>query len=124
MFFPDLSGEGPVLEIRLLPDTEALEPKVMRQLIPRAPLYAQYAPAAIKCDREDVRGMIEALRHVGGPRRGLSEKFYEIIAGQYRSLVGEGEKHPVKALGQMHNASISAASKWLKEARRRGLIDA
>ena len=34
-----------MLELRLLPDLEQLEPKALSRLIPTAPLYAQYARA-------------------------------------------------------------------------------
>jgi len=36
--------------------------------------------------------------------------------------VSEGEAHPVKALGEIHHVTISAASRWVKEARRRGYV--
>jgi hypothetical protein len=122
LYFEDLSAEGPVLELRLLPNTEELEPKVLRRLIPTAPLYAQYARAAVRFDREDVRGAIQALRQVGRPGRGLNDKFYRVVAHQYDALIDEEEPHPVKALGEMNHVSISAASRWITEARRRGYV--
>jgi hypothetical protein len=48
--------------------------------------------------------------------------FYWVIAANYRALVAGGEPHPVKALAAQHHVTISAASRWLKEARRRGLV--
>ena len=122
LYFADLSAEGPVLELQLLPNEDELEPKVLRRLIPTASLYTQYARAAVRFDRDDVRGAIQALRQVGRPGRGLSDEFYRVVAHNYDALVAESEPHPVKALGLMHNVSLSAASRWLKEARRRGLI--
>ena len=122
LYFADLSAEGPVLELRLLPELEQLEPKALRRLIPTAPLYAQYARAAIRFEREDVRGAVQALRQVGRPGRKLGAEFYRHIARHYEALVAEGEPHPVKALGLMHNVSISAASRWITEAKRLGLI--
>jgi hypothetical protein len=41
---------------------------------------------------------------------------------EYEALVADGEKHPVKTLAEKHNVTISAASHWLREARRRGLL--
>lgn len=123
IFFDDLSGEGPIREIRLLPDTATLEPSVLRQFMPRAPLYAQYARAAIKFNRGEVRESLMALRDVGATRRGLGEDFYRQVARQYAELVAEGERHPVKALAEMNYVTISTASRWISGARNRNLIE-
>jgi hypothetical protein len=72
---------------------------------------------------EDWLKTSQALRDLGSTRRGLSPDHYRQVADQYAWLLAEGEKHPVKALGEMHHVTISAASRWIKEARRRGLID-
>jgi hypothetical protein len=123
LFFDDLSGEGPVREVRVLPDTGALEPTVLRRLAPRLPLYVSYARAAIQIRREDTAAAARELRAFGATRRGLGPDFFRLIAGQYNALVAEGEPHPVKTLAEMHHVTISAASRWIKEARQRpGLI--
>jgi hypothetical protein len=54
--------------------------------------------------------------------RALPPRFYEMIAVEYRQMVEDGEPHPVKRLGERHHATISAASRWVKEARRRELL--
>lgn len=118
----DVSGEGNITELRLVPGTEQLEPRVLRRFAPQAELYLAAARSAMKWKQEDFRGALEALRQIGRPGRGLSDQFYRLIAESYKALVAEGEKHPVKSLGENHHATISAASRWVKEARRRGLI--
>jgi hypothetical protein len=123
LFFDDLSGDGPVRELRLLPDTATLDPGVFRQFMPQAPLYFQYARAAIKFDRGQVRESLVALRDVGATRRGLGEDFYRQVARQYETLIAEDEKHPVKALAAMNYVTISTASRWISGARARGLIE-
>ena len=45
----------------------------------------------------------------------------EVLAAAFASR--EGEPHPVKALSEFHHVTISAASRWVKEARRRGYIE-
>lgn len=122
LIFEDMSGEGNVVELRLLPDTKALEPRVLRQFAPQAELYLASARAAMGFKRDDLSGAIEALREVGRPGRGLTGKFYRVIAERYEALVTEGEPHPVKALGEIHHVAISTASRWITEARRRGLV--
>lgn len=135
----DLSGEGPVQKLELLPDTETLEPRVLRRFAPQAELYLAYARSAmrlmsspleegdpeadLKHRYDDIHGAADALRQVAGPGRGLSDAFYRIIARHYTALIDGGEPYPVKALGESHHVTISAASRWLKEARRRGYID-
>jgi hypothetical protein len=121
----DVMGEGPVQELRLLPDTETLEPKVLRRFAPQADLYLAYARSAMRIFKEgaeDYRAAAQALRDVQGPGRGLSPEFYRLVAKTYDALIAGGEQHPVKALSEKHHVTISAASRWLKEARRRGLI--
>ena len=48
--------------------------------------------------------------------------FYRTIATTYESLVAEGEPHPVKALSENNHVTISAASRWVNEARQRGYL--
>jgi hypothetical protein len=96
---------------------------VLRRLVPQAPLYLQYARAAMSADEENWVGALEALRTVDRPGRGWSDESYKVVAASYAAIIAEGEPHPVKALAEMHHVSISAASRWIKEARRRGLID-
>jgi hypothetical protein len=124
LWFADLSGEGPVLEQRLLPDGPGgLEPHKLREFVPRSPLYVSYARAAIQFRRGDALQAAAHLRDVGGPGRGHTDEFYRLIARDYKTLLDEGEKHPVKALAAMHHVVISAASRWLSVARGKGLID-
>jgi hypothetical protein len=122
LVFEDMSGDGKLLELCVRPDQEELEPRVLRQFAPQADLYVSAARAAIRWDQDDLLGAVEALRKIGRPGRGLTEDFYRAIAQDYRALVSEGEPHPIKSLGEKHHVSISAASRWVKEARRRGFI--
>ncbi len=127
----DFWGKGDVQELCLLPDTAKLRPKVLRQFAPQAELYLAYARAAMRIfEQEDVvenrwerfRGAADALRQISGPGRGLSDEFYRVVAANHRALVTEGEPHPVKAVAEIHHVTVSAASRWLTEARRRGLL--
>jgi hypothetical protein len=52
----------------------------------------------------------------------LTDEFYKHIAASYDALVSGGEAYPIKALGEKHHVTIGAASRWVTEARRRGLI--
>jgi hypothetical protein len=122
-FFADFAAEGSVLEIRLLPDNGELTAAALSKLIPQAPLYTRYARASIKHERGEAAEQAAALREIGTTRRGLPDEFYRLIASNYRTLVAENEPHPVKALSALHSVTISAASRWISEARRRGHID-
>lgn len=122
VFFTDLSGEGPIQEFRLLPDSSELEPKTLRQFAPQAPLYVQHARAMIRWDRGEIAETAAALRTIGATRRGLGDDFYKLVAQNYEALVAEGERHPIKALAEMHHVVVSTTSRWVTEARNRGLI--
>jgi hypothetical protein len=124
LFFDDPGRQGPLRELRLLPDSAELKPRVMRQFASQSPLYVQYARAAMTENDDDWRGSLQALRELGATRRGLGDEFYKLVAQTYRALVAAGEPHPVKALAEMQPVDISTASRWIKEARRRDLIEA
>jgi hypothetical protein len=128
----DFKAEGPLQELRVLPeDAEAIEPRALRRFAPQAEKYLAYARAAMRIFGpegtpesrwEDFRGAGQALREIAGPGRGLSDEFYVTIATNYNALIEGGEPFPVKALSEIHHVTISAASRWVKGARERGLI--
>jgi hypothetical protein len=122
LFFADYSGEGDVLEVRVHPDTDAITPAVLSAIGRRFVTYANYARAAIRWDADDARHALEALREAGRTSRGHGESFYRAVAYEYGALVDAGEPHPVKQLGLDNQVTISAASRWVKEARARGYI--
>jgi hypothetical protein len=129
----DFRGKGPLQELRLLPDKETLKPGVLLRFVPEGPRYLAYARAAMRIfegedepsrrsRRDAFRAAGEDLREIAGPGRGLSDRFYRLIAENYEALVADGNPHPVKELARIHHVTISAASRWLKEARRRGHV--
>jgi hypothetical protein len=115
------TGEASPVEIRLEPHegSEVFDPW---RLMPKLPLYVSYAKAALAWNEEDVRRTLSALRSAGTSRRGLGDQFYRTVAEAYKSLLDEGERHPVKALAGMQPVDISTASRWISEARRRGYL--
>jgi hypothetical protein len=123
VFFADPGRQGPVLEFRIVPGEEELAPHALRRFMPQAPLYVTYARAVMSDKEGDWLATSKALRDFGSTRRGLTDDFYRLVSGNYAALLAEDEKYPVKALSEMHHVSISAASRWLTEARRRGLLD-
>jgi hypothetical protein len=131
----DRAGRGLPISFEICPGIEPLEPRVLRRFAPQAELYVALARNALRSfglaqfEGEETRERLvaladatEPLRQVGRAGRGLSPAFYRTIADQYKLLVEQGESHPVKALGEMHGATISAASRWVKEARRLDLL--
>jgi hypothetical protein len=120
LFFADLSGEGPVLEVRITP--AGTEPLEAWQLMPSLPLYQQYARAAIAFRDDDARAALRALRKVGPTRRGLSDDAYRSVAQLYTAFVHEGERYPIKRLAEDQKVDISTASRWVTGARDRGYL--
>jgi hypothetical protein len=125
----DLAGEGPVREIWIRPDTLPLESGAL-QLMPSASQYFRLARshmALLGSDEgtpeerfERFYQALEPFRKVAGPGRALGDPFYRLLGEQYKGLVESEYPHPVKTLADIHQVKISTASKWLKEARRRG----
>lgn len=132
----DVFGEGDVQEIWIRPDTEPLEPRVLGRVGRLSALYLAHVRATMRLlappDEKGrfnveerwarMRASGKALREAGRTRRGLSDPFYRLIAEQYQRLVADGEPYPVKTLAEIHDVTISAASRWITEARRRGYI--
>jgi hypothetical protein len=128
----DFFGEGPIQELRVLPETEGpLKLGALLRFAPKAETYLAYARSAMRLlalegtpesNWENFRRAGEALREISGPGRGLSREFYRMIAENYEALVDEGEPHPIKALSKIHHVSIGASSRWVSEAKRRRLI--
>lgn len=127
----DFAGEGDVQEIRLLPAEDPLKATVLKRLMPNAELYFAFArstmrilgPEGTPASRiEDWRGAAAPLRDLAGPGRGHQPEFYRTIARHYEALVTEGQPHPIKAIAEKHFVTISAASRWVTEARRRGYL--
>ncbi|HVF03236.1 MAG TPA: hypothetical protein VNA20_00210 [Frankiaceae bacterium] len=53
--------------------------------------------------------------------RGYPDAFYDSIAAAYRSLVATTSK-PVSDLATANDVPVTTAQRWVKEARRRGLL--
>jgi hypothetical protein len=117
---PALAAEGPVVEARI--ESGNAEPLQAWRLLPRFPLYQQYARAAVAWRDDDVRAALLALRQAGPTRRGLPDDLYRKVATIYGGLVDEGERYPIKRLAQGQNVDISTASRWVKGARDRGYL--
>jgi hypothetical protein len=124
----DLAGEGPVREIWIRPDTLPLDSGAL-QLMPSAPFYFDLARRHMALlgsnegtPEERWARFYEALkpfRNVAGPGRALTDPFYRLLSEQYKGLAESEYPHPVKTLAEIHQVTISTASKWLKEAHRR-----
>ena len=116
-----LAGDAEVLEIRLTPaQTGDFEPW---RLMPRLPLYLQYARASLAWEHDDAAAALRALRKAGSTRRGLSDDFLRIVAQEYSALVEAGERYPIKALAAAQHADKSTASRWVSAARARGFLN-
>ena len=126
LFFPaetGWAGEADPLEIRIEPH-EGGDPFEPWRLMPKLPLYLNYARATLAHRENDIQAALHALRLFGTSRRGLGDEFYRLIAQLYESIRAEGESYPVKALAEMQPVNISTASRWIKEARCRGFLPA
>jgi hypothetical protein len=131
----DFFGKGELQKLELLPDEQDLKPRALRRFAPDAEVYVQYARAQMRLfGSEDepvdtpeiriqrIRDSADALRKLAGPGRSQRGEFLRRIVQERQALLEGGERHPVKALAENHNVTISAASHWLREARVRGFL--
>ncbi len=140
LYFADLSGEGDVLRLEINPRrtndslgawpdepierlSDCIDPAVVRRVGRNYATYVEYARSVIRWDREKTREALGALGQTGKTRRGLSTTFLSGVAAEYRALVANAESAPIKTLSEMHHVTISAASRWVKMARERGLLE-
>ena len=140
LYFADLSGEGEVLGLEINPRRvlsslkvtdhrkvkraeERIDPAIVRRVGRNYATYVIYARAVIQWDREKTQETLADLRKTGKTKRGLSIDFLGEISREYRAMEAAGERYPVKALAEKHHVVISAASRWLKAARERGLLE-
>lgn len=110
------AADGALNEVRLVPSSEPW------RLLPRLPLYLNYARAVAAFRRDDKVAALRALRDAGSGVRGHGEDFYRGVAALYQSLVVAGEPSPIKTIAESQPVSIGAASKWVTRARELGFI--
>ena len=53
--------------------------------------------------------------------QGYPDRFYEAVAAAYRSLVATSSR-PIVDLAEANGVPVTTAQRWVKEARRRGLL--
>lgn len=123
LLFAKRQRNSPLREIRLLPDGKKhLDPLKAREFIPRIESYLAVARAMLDWEFAEAREGAELLRQVSRPGRGHSDDFFRLVSIEFEQLVEAGERAPVKAIAKKHSVEISAASRWLTEARRRGYL--
>jgi hypothetical protein len=99
-----------------------LAPAEVARVVKSLPVYTAYARAHIEMDRTEVSKTLEILSEIGTTRRGLPGKFLRVIANEYEARVHEGDPAPITSIAAAHGKTKSTASRWIKEARRRGYI--
>jgi hypothetical protein len=100
-----------------------LDMRALQRVTENYSTYLELARRALILDREGMAGAVELLRGPGKKPARLTDDFYRLIASDYEARRRSGEAHLVKALAEAHHVTASAASRWIKEARRRGYIE-
>lgn len=90
-----------------------LDELIRRRADPRAEAVAFSAP--VKERRPNMRVKVPV-----GNRK--PDSFYEQIAYRYGWLQGEGVRVPAEQLAEANNVPVTTVHRWVKEARRRGLM--
>jgi hypothetical protein len=85
--------------------------------------YVEIAQRALTVEIGGLGAAIKRLRGPGAKPARLTDDFYRLIASDYRQRSESGVSAPLQSLADAHHADKSTASRWIKEARRRGYLD-
>ncbi|MBA3332748.1 MAG: hypothetical protein H0U30_02050 [Actinobacteria bacterium] len=105
-----------------LPELTAL---TLRQVVERFPRWLELARAhatpSLDAQASTV-GLAVAVKRWKPAR--LDPNFLRMVAAEYRRHVDEGDPAPITTIAKSHGVTPSAASRWLKRARKEGYLDA
>ena len=99
-----------------------ITPDALRHVEHNWDRYLTIAHQVLDWDPDKFRqrvGELQRLRRRG--RRGMDEDFYRGISEEYRGLLERGER-PTTGIAKAHAVGRSTASRWIREARNRGLL--
>jgi len=99
-----------------------ITPDVLRHVEGNWDRYLTIAHQVLDWDPDKFKqrvGELQRLRRRG--RRGMDKDFYRGIAEEYRGLLERGER-PTTGIARAHGVGRSTASRWVRDARDRGLL--
>lgn len=100
-----------------------IDPLTLQRVATNYSVYVRLARDHLLLNQEGIGAAIKMLRGRGRTRRGLTDDFFRLIAADYEARRQAGG-HPVKELAAAHHVDDSTASRWIKEARKRGYVTA
>ena len=104
-----VDGEVSAGVLRAIP-VGRIEAAANAQLHPAAP------PAPLRRPRARIAASLRS-----NAVRGYPDAFYDAVASSYRQLVAASSR-PVGDLAEANGVPVTTAQRWVKEARRRGLL--
>jgi hypothetical protein len=108
--------------VRLTEELVPLDPVALQRIASNYTSYLELARHAVVLEQEGMTGALRRLRPGRKPAR-LTDDFYRLVAEDFRSR-REATSAPLKELAAVQHVDISTASRWVKEARRRGYLEA
>jgi hypothetical protein len=100
----------------------ALTALTLRHVVERFPHYVELARAHVMVDLDqDTRGLVSATKRVKPAR--IDRDWLRMIAAEYQRHIEEGEPAPITAIAKSHGVTPSAASRWVKAARNKHLLE-
>ena len=128
LYFSGRGPDSPLVGVEIGSEehrTTPVDPAQLAYVVNQLPVLVAYARAEIDWGAGGSReALIRALDDAGTTRRGKPGKFFRIIGEEYSARVREGDGAPVTAIAAAHDVSVASASRWVKEARRRGYLRA
>lgn len=106
----------------LTEEPEPLDPVALQRIAGNYASYVEFARHAIVLEQEGMAGALRRLRPGRKPAR-LNDDFLRLVADDFRAR-REATSAPLKELAAEQHVDISTASRWVKEARRRGFLEA
>jgi hypothetical protein len=100
----------------------ALTALALRHVVERYPHYVELARAHVMVDLDqDTKGLTSATKRVKPGR--IDRDWLRMIAAEYQRHIADGEPAPITAIAKSHGVTPSAASRWVKAARGKHLLE-
>jgi hypothetical protein len=92
----------------------------LRSVVERYPHWLDLARAHAEVDLDRVGGLASSTKRQKPAR--IDRDWLRMIAAEYSRHLDDGEPAPISTIARSHGVTVSAASRWVKAARKQGLL--
>jgi hypothetical protein len=103
-------------------DMPALTALALRHVVERYPHYVELARAHVFVNLDQDTTRLTSATKRPKPAR-IDRDWLRMIAAEYQRHIADGEPAPITAIAKSHGVTPSAASRWVKAARDKHLLE-